>query len=158
MTTEELIKLVNFDLKNERKHLMFYQNASVMIGSLHRMELREFLEKEAASELQHVNEFSEFIVHLGGEPESGINEFPINLTCPAAILKYAVDMEEEVAENYALRLRQTHEMENSDIAVAHVFYEDQIVDSWKTARELKQMLRKYEKEWPELSNPHVPDK
>jgi bacterioferritin (cytochrome b1) len=144
MNTEELIALINKDLKNERKHLMFYQNASVMIGSLHRMEFREFLEKEAASELAHVNEFSELIVHLGGTPEAGVNAYPTDLVCPVAILKYAVQMEEEVAENYAQRLRQTHEMETADIAVAHVFYEDQIMDSWKTAKELRQMLKKYE--------------
>lgn len=146
MNTEELIKLVNLDLKNERKHLHFYQNAAVMIGGLHRMELREFLEKEAASELVHVNEFSELVVHLGGVPEAGINEYPTDLTCPVAILRYAVAMEEEVAENYALRLRQTHEMETADIAVAHVFYEDQVMDSWKTAKELRKMIGKYENE------------
>ena len=143
MTTEELIKLVNFDLKNERKHLHFYQNAAVMIGSIHRMELREFLEKEAASELVHVNEFSELVVHLGGVPEAGVNEYPTNLVSPEDILRYAIQMENEVANNYAERLRQTDGMENADIAVAHVFYEDQVMDSWKTAKELTQMLRSY---------------
>ena len=144
MKTHEIIELVNFDLKNERKHLLFYQNAAQMVGSLHRMELKEFFEKEAASELVHVNQFSEHVVHLGGIPEAGVNEYPSNLICPEVIIQYAIDMEEEVADNYALRLRQTHEMDNADTAVTHVFYEDQIMDSWKTAKELRQMIRKYE--------------
>ena len=141
MNTKELIALVNEDLKNERKHLMFYQNASVLVGSLHRMELSEFFEKEAASELVHVNEFSKLIVHLGGRPEAGVNEYPTDITDPVDLLRYAIKMEEEVADNYALRLRQTHEMETADIAVAHVFYEDQITDSWTTAKELRQLIR-----------------
>jgi bacterioferritin (cytochrome b1) len=141
MKTEEIIKLVNADLKNERKHLHFYQNAAVMVGSLHRQELREFFEEEAASELVHVNQFSELVVHLGGNPEAGINDYPTDLSNPIALLEYAIQMEEEVANNYRLRLVQTHEMETADIAYAHVFYEEQIADSWKTAKELRQLLR-----------------
>lgn len=51
-------------------------------------------------------------------------------------------MEDEVAENYAERLRQTHEMENAATAYCHVFYEEQIADSWKTAREVELMVPK----------------
>lgn len=144
MTNEALIEAVNSDLANERKHLAFYQHASVMIGSLHRQELREYLFKEAQSELLHVDQFSELVVHLGGVPSMNINEFPVDLTCPAAILRYAVEMEEEVATIYAERLRDTDDMEDSDTAYVHVFYEAQIEDSWKAAKELKQMIRKYE--------------
>jgi bacterioferritin len=144
MKTEEIIDLVNSDLKNERKHLLFYQNAAQMVGGLHRMELKEFFLKEANDELIHVNQFSEHVVHLGGVPEEGVNGYPTNLTCPVALLKYAIEMEEEVADNYAERLRQTEDMENADTAVTHVFYEDQIMDSWKTAKELRKMVKTYE--------------
>lgn len=142
MTNEELIGLLQKDLENERKHLAFYLQASVMVSGLHREELREFLLTEAQGELKHVEEFSELIIHLGGVPGTSVAEFASNLSCPVAIMKYVVQMEQEVADVYAERLRQTHEMENSATAYAHVFYEDQIRDSQKTAWEVAKMLKK----------------
>jgi len=144
MTNEQLIYLLQQDLKNERKHLAFYLQASTMISGLHREELREFFLTEAQGELKHVEQFSELIVHLGGVPGTEVNSFPSNLTCPIAILKYVVQMEQEVAEIYAERLRQTHEMENAATAYAHVFYEDQIADSQRTAWEVAKMVPQYE--------------
>lgn len=142
MTNEELIALLQEDLKNERKHLAAYTQFAVQLSGLHREELREFCETQAADELKHVTEFSELIVYLGGVPCVEVNPFPTDLTCPSAIMKAIVEMEDQVAENYAQRLVQTHEMENSATAYAHVFYEDQIKDSWRTAREVERMIPK----------------
>lgn len=143
MTNQELVDLLQKDLTNERKHLAFYLQASVMVAGLHREELREFFLSEAKSELEHVEQFSELIVHLGGVPGTTVAEYISDLTCPVAILDYVVKMEQEVADIYAERLRQTHEMENSATAYAHVFYEEQILDSQKTAWEVSKMLTKY---------------
>lgn len=129
------------DLKNERKHLAFYMHSAVMMQGLHREELREFCESEAKGEFDHVLQFSEAIVHLGGVPDHITNQFPLMYCHPQEILKYARDMEEEVANIYAHRLRMTHEMENAATAYVHVFYENQIEDSWKTSREIDQMLK-----------------
>lgn len=144
MTNEQLIELVNADLKNELKHLQFYLHAGVMVQGLHREELREFLLQEAADELKHCEQFAELVVHLGGVPTTETNEFSTGMSCPVAILKYAIEMEQEVANNYAERLRQTHEMENPATAYAHVFYEDQITDSQRAAWEMTQMVKKYD--------------
>ncbi len=144
MTNQELIDLLQQDLQNERMHLAFYTQASVMVAGLHREELREFFEEEAQSELKHVMEFAELIVYLGGVPGTVVNPYPADIACPVALLKHAVAIEEEVANNYAQRLVQTHEMENSTVAYAHVFFEDQIKDSWRTAKEISQMIRKHD--------------
>lgn len=144
MTNEELINMVQEDLKNERKHLAFYTQAAVMMKGLHREELREFCETEAKGELEHVTEFSELIVQLGGIPGTDVNDFPSGLGCPVAILKYVVEMENEVAEKYAQRLRETEDMKNANTAYVHLFYEDQLQDSWKTAKEVEQMVVQYE--------------
>lgn len=144
MTNSELILILQDDLQNERKHLAFYLQASVMVSGLHREELREFFLKEAQGELKHVEEFSELIVHLGGVPGTKVNPFPSDLSCPVAILKYVVQMEQEVADIYAGRLRLTHEMEDSATAYCHVFYEDQISDSQKTAWEVAKMVKTHE--------------
>jgi len=144
MTKEELIDLVNYDLKNELKHLHFYLQAGVMVAGLHRAELKEFLLEEAASELEHCKQFAELVVHLGGVPETVPNEFPTDLSCPMAILRYVVEMESEVAVLYANRLKQTDAINAPYAAYAHVFYEDQIADSQKTAWEVEQMIKQHE--------------
>lgn len=141
MTEQDLINLLQKDLKNERKHLGFYTQAAVMLQGFHREELREFCEEEAKSELEHVTQFAQLIVYLGGIPGTEVNAYPSYFTNPKDILKYASDMEKEVADNYAERLRQTEDMENAATAYAHVFYEDQISDSWKNHRDLEQMLK-----------------
>ncbi len=144
MTNQQLVDMLQEDLKNERKHLLFYLQAGVMVQGLHREEIGEFLIKEAQGELAHVEEFSRTIVHLGGVPGVEVNPFPSDLACPVAILKYVVQMEQEVADKYAERLRATHEMETAAVAFVHVFYEDQIKDSQQTAWEVSQMIKKYE--------------
>tara|TARA_Y100000034_G_scaffold38278_1_gene47004 strand:+ start:24866 stop:25306 length:441 start_codon:yes stop_codon:yes gene_type:complete len=144
MTNEQLIELVNADLKNELKHLQFYLHAGVLIQGLHREELKEYLLKEAASELVHCQQFAELVVHLGGVPTTETNKFVAGLTCPVAILEYARNMEQEVADNYAERLRQTHEMDNASTAYCHVFYEEQITDSQRASWELNQMIKMYD--------------
>lgn len=146
MTNSELIDLLQKDLANERKHLAFYLQASVMISGLHREEMREFFLTEAQGELKHVEEFSELIIHLGGVPGTDVNSYPSDISCPVAILRYTVEMEQEVADIYAERLRQTHEMENAATAYAHVFYEDQIKDSQRTAWEVAKMIPKFKEE------------
>lgn len=142
MTNQELINKLQYDLRNERKHLAAYVQFAVQLRGLHRNELREFCETQAADELAHVTQFSELIVFLGGVPDTEVAPYPADLTCPTAIMKAIVEMENEVAENYAVRLQQTHEMEDAATAYCHVFYENQIEDSWRTAREVEQMIPK----------------
>lgn len=146
MTKEELVSLVNEDLKNERKHLAFYLQAGVMVQGLHRPELREFFLEEAGDELKHCEQFADLVVRLGGVPTTEVNQYPADLVCPVQILKYIRDMELEVAENYAERLRQTESLDTADVAYAHVFYEGQLEDSWATAREVEQLIKKYDHE------------
>lgn len=143
MTNQQLIEMLQEDLRNERKHLAFYLQASTMISGLHREELREFLFEEAQGELKHVEQFSELIVHLGGVPGVASNAYRSDLSHPLAILSYAVEMEQQVADIYAGRLRATHEMENAAVAYVHVFYEEQILDSQKTAWEVAKMVKEY---------------
>ena len=142
MTNEELIELLQVDLKNERKHLAAYTQFAVQMRGLDRNELREFCETQAADELLHVTQFSELIVHLGGVPGTEVNECPADLKCPGAIVKAIVVMEDEVADKYTERLNQTEEFDNSATAYTHLFYEEQLLDSWKTAREVEKMIPK----------------
>lgn len=149
MKVEELLKLLQFDLSNEIYHMMFYLRAATEVQGLHREELREFFMKEAHEEMGHVHEFSDLVSYLGGVP-SQISP-PLFVwrwgNDPYVILEEVVRMEQEVATNYAQRLKQTEapHMEDYDpaIATAHVFYEDQIKNSQMTAWEVKKWLKKH---------------
>lgn len=142
MKNDKLISYLQEDLKNERKHLAAYTQFAVQLRGLHREELREFCQEQAADELKHVIQFSELIVHLGGVPGIEVASYPTDLTCPIAILKSIIEMEDKVAENYSLRLKQTEDMIDAATSYTHLFYEDQLLDSWRTAREVEQMLPK----------------
>lgn len=139
MKSEQLIEMLQSDLRHERKHLGFYTQASVMIRGLHREELREFLANQAKDELQHVMQFSEAIVHLGGTPGTECEPYQFAHTDAYYLLRYAEKMEQEVADRYAERLRSLSGMETTAMAYLSVFYEDQIKDSQRTAWELRQM-------------------
>lgn len=143
MNNQELVELLNHDLKNELQHLHFYLHAASRVQSLFREDVRELLLEEAKGELDHCDEFSKMIVYLGGVPVTQGNEIPdIDYTNPQHVLSKAVELEKEVAENYSERLRQTESHANSDVSRIHVFYEDQISDSWDAMREYEQMLGK----------------
>lgn len=143
MTKQELIRLLNNDLRNEYMHMHFYLHSSIKVAGLHREELREYLTKAASSEMTHVQQFADMIVGLGGEPECMPNEFPTDLVCPVAILRYALNIEEAVVANYADRMDQvkTAEISNADSKWVEAFLENQIIDSRQDADDIRQMLR-----------------
>ena len=141
MTNEELVELINSDLKNELLHMKFYLHASSRVQSLFREELREFFTEEAQDEMKHCQQFADMVVYLGGTPVTDGNPLPdIDYTDPQAVLAKTVELENEVAEIYSKRLRQTESHANSNVSRTHVFYEDQIQDSWDTAKEVEQMI------------------
>jgi len=143
MTDNELIDLLNSDLKNELQHMHFYLHAASRVESLFREEIRELLLDEAKSELVHCDEFSKMITYLGGIPVSTGHDIPdIEYEHPEAVLEAAMQLESIVAENYSERLRQTESHANANVSRIHVFYEDQIQDSWDAMKEYEKMLKK----------------
>lgn len=146
MTKEELIDLLQQDLKNERKHMLFYLQAGVMVQGLHREEIGEFLLKEALDEHKHVEEFSRLIVQLGGIPGQEVSSFPTDMTCPKEILKYAQHMEQEVSNIYSKRMQMICNPcpeEGGVETYVNLFYEDQLQDSQATALEIGLFTKPY---------------
>lgn len=145
MTNEQLISLLQEDLKNERLHCLFYQQAAALVEGLHREEYREHFLAEAQSELSHIDQFANLIKQLGGTPGVEVASLTEKLTaCPRRLCEVGARLEQAVADNYAARLRATHEMENAATAYVHVFYEDQIKDSQEAAWELALLAKKVE--------------
>lgn len=137
---QNLLNKLNDDLKNEWKHHCFYlHNASTVCG-LHSLEYKEFLVEQAKSELDHVLEFSNLIIGLGGIPTKEVNLFP-TLEDPIEIIKYAIDMEKEVVENYTNRIEEAENLGGVDGRWIVIFLESQIEDSRKDLDEMRKIIK-----------------
>lgn len=140
-----LVAKLNEDLKNEWKHLKFYaHHASAVIG-LHAHEYKELMTEQASSELNHVIQFSDLIVGLGGWPTTDSNDFP-SFEQPRDIIAYAIAMENEVVQNYTNRIAELNNIPDTDDTRAHkkwveIFLEKQIEDSRQDLDHFKQILK-----------------
>lgn len=134
-----MIDILNRDLANEYKHMHFYLRSSYMVRGLPRLEMREFLAEQAASEMKHVQAFANLILGLGGTPGTAVNDYP-TLTEPKQILEYALEMEREVVANYVVRQEQARLLGGVDGAFIDVFLDGQIEDSRTDADEIRMLL------------------
>ena len=145
MFFDELIENLKSDLKNERKHMLFYLSSASTVTGAQRLELREFLMKEAASEMRHVQEFQDFIIGMGGkittdDEDIGNWDFPV-LADSELIIRYAYNMEMEVVRNYANRIKQAETLNDPALFKwLEIFLEKQIEHSRADADNLKQIL------------------
>lgn len=139
------IAKLNEDLKNEWKHLQFYaHHASAAVG-LHAHEYKELLTEQAQSELNHVIQFGDLIIGLGGRPTAEANPWPMT-TDVRNIIEYAVEMENEVVQNYAQRIAELDEIPTTPETIAdkkwiEIFLEKQIEDSRQDLDHFRQLLR-----------------
>lgn len=145
MTLTELVEQLNKDLANERMHMLFYLYSASSIKGFERAELAEWLREQAQGEMEHVEEFQNWIIDLGGIPSQHVAAFPFNLKTAQEILEAALKMEQEVVSNYVTRIEQAEQLppENKvDGRSLVIFLEDQISDSRTDAQHIKQMLAK----------------
>lgn len=140
MTKEEMIELLNSDLKNEWMHMSFYLHHASRVVGLYCHEYKEFFLKEAASEMNHVNEFSDVIVGLGGVPTTEINSFP-KITDAYQIIEHALKMEENVVENYVNRIKDAEKLGGVDGKWLEIFLEKQIEHSRVDVDHFRQILK-----------------
>lgn len=139
MTRDEVLKLLNDDLKNEWTHLQFYLYHASAVTGLHAAEYREFLTDAAKGEMEHVQQFQDRIWGLGGQPVFASHEFP-TYTAPENILMAAHALERIVIENYADRIGQVAECAAPEAQYLAVFYEDQLQDSYEDAEKIQRIL------------------
>lgn len=140
MTKEDIIQLLNDDLRNEWKHLRFYLYHASAVTGLHSAEYKELFLKEAASEMQHVTQFSDLIIGLGGKATFESNDFG-RFTNPKEIMEYAVMMEEQVVKNYVQRMKDATKLGGVDGTWLEIFLEGQIQASREDVDHFKQIVR-----------------
>jgi len=146
MNLEKIISILNDDLSNEYMHWHFYMNAAMRVQGLHREEIQEFLLQEAAGEMKHVEEFGRLIVGLGGVPTIKVTSFPIHLVKPKEILEEALRFEDEVVENYTIRIDQAQELQGvvdqkANGKYIELFLEEQILASRADADHIREMIK-----------------
>jgi bacterioferritin len=154
MIIEELVQLLNEDLANEYAHWHFYVQAATNVSGLHRQEIREFFLEQAEGEMKHVDEFRRMIQGVCTRRNLNLSisthpaEFKKGLTCPKALLKAALEMEDLVVSNYVARKAQAellsegadHE-DSIDATYIALFLEDQILDSRGDADNIREMMK-----------------
>lgn len=144
MTKEELVCLLNEDLKNEYTHMHFYLQSSFLVEGINRAEIAEWLVEHAESEFKHIQQFAKLIVGLGGVPTSEHHFIP-DLTCPNAIFEYAQQLEQQVVVNYVHRMEEVggdFDLDQIDKKYVGLFLEDQLLDSRGDLDEIAQFLKR----------------
>ena len=144
--SENLLQKIYSDLRNERRHMMFYLTNAVSMNGLLSEEYSEYFMSNAKEEMEHVKEFQEMIVGLGGSlttPESiGCDMFMIENDVRRAVSS-ALYLEEQVVENYALRIEEIENDTLIDIVTKKwlvVFYEDQLKKSRTDVDKYKRLI------------------
>lgn len=153
MTIKELVELLKGDLANEYAHWHFYMNAATAVRGLHRQEISEFFLEQAESEMKHIEEFRRLIRglatrwSLNADVPSSVGEFKAGVNHPEHLLRFALEMEDKVVENYVLRHHQAEQLAESgsgreaiDATYIALFLEDQILDSRGDADNILEML------------------
>jgi len=134
------------DLRNEKKHMLFYLTAASTVGGLHREEFKEFFAEEAASEMKHVQQFQDALLGLGvdlTETSDAIefNHYILSYS-PYELLDFALKMESEVVANYAKRIKEDVKLlDEPDQTWMENFYEEQLVKSRQDVDNLRMLLR-----------------
>jgi bacterioferritin (cytochrome b1) len=149
MFTHNLVELLNSDIKNEYKHMHFYLHYASLFTGPHHDSMRDLFLKQASSEMQHVHQFSKLIVGLDGMPTCLGNEFNTNLRDTKSIIFNAIEMEEEVVQNYVQRCEDAASLQKNlshgtlSVAAKYVqlFLEEQIQDSQSDIDHLKQIFK-----------------
>ncbi len=141
---ENFFDWLYLDLRNERKHMLFYLTNASSIKGFDAVEYIEIFEKEAKEEMSHVTEFQNMIIGLGGNlnclQAQGYEKYEIFTNAEDA-LKYALSMEEEVVDNYVDRIRMAEMLENMTTKKwLEVFYEKQIEKSRADVDKYKRLL------------------
>lgn len=143
LTLPKFLQLMNDDLQNEWTHLQFYLYHASHITGLHAEEYKEFFTDAAKGELEHVQQFLDRLLGLNfALPNQSGKKFPV-FTKVEDALWHAIQLEEEVAVNYTLRLSQLERLASAHPVAAKylsLFYEDQLQDSYEDAEKMRRIM------------------
>jgi bacterioferritin len=138
MTTKKaLIDSLNQDLANELGASILYLYQTSTATGWDGEELREFLAPEVTGEMAHAIFLAEKIAALGGKPTT----VPTQYKSPKdvkAMLKFDLQLERQVVENYRMRAMQAEEAGEIGLKIK---LEELILDETGHAEQLDRILR-----------------
>jgi bacterioferritin len=114
MTNEEMIKLLNEDMRHEIKAALTYLHQHATASGFQGEQLRGFLAPEIPGELQHAILLADKIVGLGGDPDVGAIDIETQSTV-REMLEHDLELERQAIANYKLRAEQADEL--GDVAL-----------------------------------------
>lgn len=114
MTNEEMIKLLNEDMRHEIKAALTYLHQHATASGFQGEQLRAFLAPEIPGELQHAVLLADKIVGLGGDPDVGAIDIETQSTVKE-MLEHDLQLEKEAIANYKLRAEQADQL--GDVAL-----------------------------------------
>lgn len=114
MDNQEMIKLLNEDMRHEIKAALTYLHQHATASGFQGEQLRAFLAPEIPGELQHAALLADKIVALGGDPDVGALDIDTQRTVKE-MLEYDLELEKEAVANYKLRAEQADEL--GDVAL-----------------------------------------
>ncbi len=132
-----LIEGLNEDLANELGASILYLFQTSTATGWEGEELREFLTPEITGEMQHAIFLAEKIAALGGKPTT----VPTQYKSPRevkAMLKYDLQLERQVVQNYRERALQAEEVGEIGLKIK---IEELIVEETGHAEQLDRILR-----------------
>ncbi len=105
VTRQELIELLNEDLRREYQAIIAYTVYSQVIKGAAYMNIAAELEKHAAEELQHALIIAKQVDYLGGEP--AVEPMPVRTSAEAEeMLRFDLANENDTVRHYRQRVRQ----------------------------------------------------
>ena len=126
--------------------MLFYLTAASTVSGLHREEYKELFLEEAKSEMAHVQEFQDALLGLGVDFQNTTkvvenNDYIVSYNLKE-LLNFALQMEEQVVFNYAMRIANDLQLlQEPEKRWMEIFYEDQLEKSRKDVDNLKMILR-----------------
>jgi len=114
MTNEEMIKLLNEDMRHEITAALTYLHQHATASGFQGEQLRAFLAPEIPGELQHAVLLADKIVGLGGEPDVGAIDIETQSTVKE-MLEHDLELEKQAIADYKLRAEQADEL--GDVAL-----------------------------------------
>lgn len=115
ITREQLIDLLNEDLRREYQAIIAYVVYSQVIKGAEYMTIAKELEVHAGEELQHALTISKQIDYLGGDPD--VEPMPVKTSSdPRELLRFDLENERVTIQAYRQRVRQCESLGEFAIA------------------------------------------
>ncbi len=109
ITREQLIGLLNEDLKREHQAIIAYVNYSQVMKGAEYMTIAAELQRHAVEELNHAIRIARQIDYLGGMPT--VETFDVKTSDKAEdMLRFDLDYENETVAHYRQRVRQCEDL------------------------------------------------